>query len=38
MYNKMRMGPNTEPCGMPHLIFCDEEEQLFINSVQINHF
>ena len=31
MYNKMRIGPNIEPCGMPHLIFCNEDEQLFID-------
>ena len=38
MYHKKRMGPNIEPCGTPHLIFCNEDEQLFIDSVQINSF
>ena len=32
MSNKKRMGPNIEPCSMPHLIFCYEEEQLFIDT------
>ena len=30
MHNKKRMGPNIEPCGTPHLIFCNEEEWLLI--------
>ena len=32
MYNKKRMGPNIEPCGTPHLIFCNEDEQLFFDT------
>ena len=38
MYNKKRMGPNIEPYGSPHLIFCNEEEQFFIDGIQINSF
>ena len=38
MYNKKRMGPNIEPCGTPHLSFCNEDERLFIDGVQINSF
>ena len=42
MHNKKRMCPNIEPCGTPHLIFCSEDEQLFIvtliDGVQINSF
>ena len=32
MYNKKRMDPNIEPCGMLHLIFFNEDEQLFIDT------
>ena len=32
MYDKKRMGPNIEPCGTLHLIFCNEDEQLFIDT------
>ena len=32
MYNKKRMDPNIEPCGTPHLIFCNDDEQLFIDT------
>ena len=42
MHNKKRMGPNIEPCHTPHLFFCHEEEQLFIDTyidgAQVNSF
>ena len=31
-----RMGP--KPCGTPQWILCNEDEQLFIDGVQINSF
>ena len=30
--NEKRIGPNIVPCGMPHLIFCNEDNQLFIDT------
>ena len=32
MHNKKIMCPNIVPCGGLHLIFCNEEEQLFIDT------
>ena len=39
MYYKKRMGHNIEPLGTPHLIFRNDEVQLFtdlVDCVQIN--
>ena len=38
MDNKKRMGPTIEPFGTQHLIFFNEDEQLFIDGVLINCF
>ena len=41
MHNEKRMGPNMEPCRMPHLIFVMKMNScllIHIDSVHINSF